>query len=93
MIGDECVSQMLYWSMLAYKHGQDGDHNGVTLQGAMRLYGLQHSELVGGPPSPTPHTHTYTRCRAVMQSYQDRLLWGCYGCSLDGLDCLWKYRQ
>jgi len=42
----ETSLKMLYWSMLAYKHGEDGEHNGITLQGAMRLYGLQHSELL-----------------------------------------------
>lgn len=38
---------MLYWSMLVYKCGREGDQRGVTLEGAMRLYGLQQSELVG----------------------------------------------
>ncbi len=45
---------MLYWSMLVYKCGREGGQCGVTLEGAMRLYGLQQSELVGGLTLPSP---------------------------------------
>ena len=38
--------QMLYWSMLVYRLREAGDDSGVTLEGGMKLYGLQHFELL-----------------------------------------------
>ncbi len=35
-----------------YKYGREVDQRGVTLEGAMQLYGLLHSELVGGLTQP-----------------------------------------
>ena len=49
-----------------YKHGREGDQRGVTLEGAMRLYGLLHSELVGGlaPPPSTESLQLRVRVSA-----------------------------
>lgn len=40
------ATQMLYWSMLVYRFEEAVDNRGVTLEGGMRLYGLQHFELM-----------------------------------------------
>jgi hypothetical protein len=37
---------MMYWSMLVYRFEEAVDPKGVTLENAMKLYGLTNFELV-----------------------------------------------
>ena len=37
---------MLYWSMLVYRFEEAVDNKGVTLEGGMKLYGLEHFQLM-----------------------------------------------
>jgi len=42
----ETSLKMLYWSMLVYRFEEATDNKGVTLEGGMKLYGLEHFELM-----------------------------------------------